>query len=401
MAAATRRAASTGALLATAAVAGAVAGAMAAGFIWLVEGAVHLVWSTIPGWLDLDPFASWWLVAILVLGGLLVGLGQKYVGDYPVPLETNLQLWRNGGRVDPRTLPPTLAASLVNLGMGGPLGFEAALTGIVGACATWVGDRIRSVGTWVREAWGAQRIDGLPTQVRRLPYYLSGVSGLLVYRWLPFGQIDMGFRFTPELEHLGIRDAAVAFGFALVVAVPAAWAAAVVHRAEAATLYRRAPVLAGIAGGLAVAALAAGNQFVLFSGQESLQHLVTLGTGSLVFLAVAKWVALSVALLTGWRGGPIFPLFLAVSALAVACASLLGVDPTILMIAGITTVSLTLLRGNITAAFVLSLYVVPLAFTELMLIGVVGAALGYGLAGAAGLLPATGRRGIGAGARPA
>jgi H+/Cl- antiporter ClcA len=133
--------------------------------------------------------------------------------------------------------------------------------------------------------------------------------------------------------------------------------------------------------------MAIGSQYVLFSGQQGIQHLIGLGTVELLYLTVAKWVALVVAFATGWRGGPVFPLFFAVSSLAVLVADPLGVAPEILMIAGIAAISAVFLRGSVPAAFVLSLYVVPLAHAAVILIGALGAASALTVARGAGILP--------------
>jgi H+/Cl- antiporter ClcA len=383
------RGASLVALLATAAATGAVAGAVGAGFLWLVEEGTELLWYDLPGELGIDGFDSWWLIAIPVAGGALVGLGQRFLGNHPEPLDRTIATWKAGHGVDPATAPRTLVNSLTALTFGGPVGFEAALTGLLGGTATWMGERIGAVARLVRQAWGAESIDRLPAPVRKLPYWLAGVSGLLTFRWLPFGGLDMGFRFEDLDGHIGVTEALAVVAFAALVTVPAAWAVGLAHRAEAATVFRRAPVLVGMAGGLLFALLAVGNELVLFSGQQGIQLLPTEGysTADLLYVAVAKWLALAIALTAGWRGGPIFPIYTSVAALAVACDGLAGVDARLIMVAGITAVSVVFLKGNIPLALVLSLYAVPFSYTGVMLVAAVGAAAALAVARNAGLVP--------------
>ncbi len=209
----------------------------------------------------------------------------------------------------------------------------------------------------------------------------------MTYRWLPYGQIDLGFRFERSVGFIGIGDALVVVVFAAVVAVPAAWAAHAVARAEGATGFRRSPVLVAMAAALVFATMALGSRFVLFSGQQGIQELVHLGTAELLYLTVAKWLALIIAFAAGWRGGPIFPLFFSVSALAVLSNDVIGTNSDLVMIAGIVAVSMVFLKGNIPAAFVLTLYVVPISFAGVILLGAVGAALALAIAGSLGALP--------------
>ncbi len=378
---------SVAALLVTAVVSGALAGLLTACFIWLVESGIHFIWGTVPTALGLQPTRSWWLFAIPIAAGLLVGLGQRLLGNYPTPLGEVIAAWRAGERIDPKTLPATAFNSLAALLGGGPVGFEAALTGLVGGSASWVGDRIASVGHLVRQAWGAERIDALPRVVRTVPYWLAAISGMLTYRNLPFGEINFGFRYDDFTGTVGLVEVLAIFVFGFCVCIPTAWMAFGVVRAEHSRRYRRSPELFGMAGGALVALLALGNEHVLFSGQESIEHLAEVSTAGLLYLTAAKWLALVVALLAGWRGGPIFPLYLVVAALATASDRAVGIGPDLLVVGGVAAVSLVFVRGNVAAAFVLSLYVAPFSYTGVILIGALGAAVALALGGALGWLP--------------
>lgn len=371
-------------LLGVAALAGAVAAVVGASFIFVVEEAVVVLWKHLPEALGVDPTAAPWILTIPVIGGALVGLGARYLGDYPESLEATLARWRAGGAPQPRAGPASAVNSLAALSFGGPLGFEAALTSVLGATVEAMNRHVRAAGHLVREAWGADRVDALPRAARRLPIWVSALVGLATFRTLPFGTLDLGFRLEPASSWAQPRDLAVAALVAALALLPSAWAMVVVRRAEHAGLHHRAPVLAGMLGGLLFAVLALGDGFVLFSGQQALPHVIGLDTGALVYLAVAKWAALVIALAAGWRGGPFFPLFLAVSALAVAVHQPLGVDPEVAIVAGIAAVCVVVVRGKVLVASVLALYVVPLAYAGTLLLSA---------ATAAALLAALGRVG--------
>lgn len=366
---------------------GAVVGLATASFVWLFESLTELVWTDLPAALDVDPYGSWFLFAIPLVGGVLVGLGQLLLGNYPRPIEENVTTWKQGGQIEPSTVPATATNSLVALVAGAPIGFEAALTGLIGGLASLIARSVGAAGRTVRRAWGAERLEANSAYLRSGPYWLAAVAGLFTYRWLPFGQIDMSFRFADQDGHIAPSDGLVTLAFAMVLTVPLAWAAAAVGRAEVATVFRRSPVVAGVLGGLAIAALASVHEFVLFSGQGEIQSLDQLGTGTLWYVAVAKWAGLVIVLFAGWRGGPIFPLFTAVAAIAVAVDRWLTIDANLMMIAGIAAVSVVLLEGNVPLAVVLTLYAVPLSFVGEILIGATGAVLALGLAHPFGLLP--------------
>jgi H+/Cl- antiporter ClcA len=185
---------SAAALVGVAIVGGALAALITASFIWLYETGLDLVWDVLPARVGVDPYSSWWPFAILIGGGLLVGLGQRLLGNYPESIEKVVDKWKSHERVEPRTIPATMVNSLLALIAGGPVGFEAALAGLLGGSATWIGDRIQAVRRFVRRAFSADDDESLPAALRQLPYWLAAVAGLITYRWLPFGQLDTNFR---------------------------------------------------------------------------------------------------------------------------------------------------------------------------------------------------------------
>jgi len=153
----------------------------------------------------------------------------------------------------------------------------------------------------VRRTFGADDDESLPSALRQLPYWLAAVAGLITYRWLPFGQLDTGFRFGAFIGDLNVTTVLVSFGFAAIVSVPIAWAAHLANRAEDAARFRRVPIPFAVVAGLMFALLAMPTHLVLFSGQTGYQSLPELGYGTLAYLVVAKWVALVIALGAGWR----------------------------------------------------------------------------------------------------
>ena len=375
------------ALLATATVTGALAGLATSAFIWLVQEGTKLVWTDLPEHFDVDPFWSWWLFAVPLVGALLVGLTQRTIGPYPMPLEQAIATWRRGESLPASAAPRTFVNSLIVLVMGGPVGFEAALTGIIGGSASWISGRVGAAGRLVRQAWGAERVEGLPHALRTLPYWLAAVAGLVAYRSSPFGGIDLGFRYAAFTDELGGAEVAVAIAASAVLVVPVAWAFSVVSRAEVAPWSSRRPELTALAGALVFVLMALGSQYVLFSGQQAIQHLDGLGTGTLVYLTFAKWAALVVALAAGWRGGPIFPMYVAAASTAVLIAHATDVRTDVVVVAALAGLGVVVLKGNIPAALVLTLYVAPISYAGVILIGAIAGAAALAVARSAGILP--------------
>lgn len=120
---------------------GLIVGALVSLFLALSNLLIHVTWTTIPEQLD-TPFYPFW---ICLFGGLLIGLFQTYIGDYPRTMHQTLEEFKTTGRVayEGAVVKNTVAALLV-LTFGASLGPEAALISILGGLMTWAGDRM----TW-------------------------------------------------------------------------------------------------------------------------------------------------------------------------------------------------------------------------------------------------------------
>jgi len=304
-----------------------------------------------------------------------------------MPITEVVDRFRHGDGVEPSLVPGAFAIAVAALVAGGALGFEAALSCIVGGLATGIARRLGNGGEQVRAAWGLGASSPIPDRLRTVAGWVAALSGVFTFVWLPFGRIDLGFRLDDAAAARDPANGLLLVLYGLVAAVPLAWSFAVIVRAEHAALHERRPVLVGALGGLVLAALGSVDALVLFSGQEGIASLGDLSTGTLIYVAVAKWAALAVLMLAGWRGGPIFPLWLSAAAVAVLVLEPLGVPPEIAIVGGIAAVSTVFLRGRILPAVVLSLYAVPASYAGAMLLAAAGAAMAVLVAGELGWMP--------------
>lgn len=275
----------------------------------------------------------------------------------------------------------------VALVAGGALGFEAALATVVGGLATGVGHLIGPRSGGALGLPGMTPGSQLPHQLRSMAGWLAALSALFAYLWVPFGEIDLGFRLDAVDGLPKARDAVIIVAFAGLVAIPAAWGVHLAVRAEHAGLVRRNPVALGVAGGVVLAALGSVHELVFFSGQQGFRSLGELGSGELAYVAVAKTAALVVMMLAGWRGGPIFPMYLAVAALAVLACRPLDVPIDLAVVAGVTVVSVIFLRGRIVMAVILTIYAVPVSYAGVMLVVACAAAIALVVGGEMRWLP--------------
>lgn len=366
-----------GVLVRTVAVAvgvGALLGALTKAVIELFNGLIALLWTWLPDRLDVEPSSFGYLAVGLGVGGVLVGLGQRYLGYYPEPLETVEDDVRRGEGVDHRTMPRTLCNSVAALGFGAPLGPEAALVSVVGGVFYWTKQRMEALALRARRVLRGRPDEGAPSGWRYVPAVVAAIVLVIVFRALP-GGIDLTF--VPRSVDPGSPDAlaaALVAGFAGGVLGLVSRAAEA--RMRALRLFERAPVLTGLAGGLAVAVLAAPSFLVLFSGTENMRLLFdgSQSAATLTYAATAKWLGMMVVFATGWKGGPVFPLMFVSGAFAVAAGSAVGVAPVILYAGGIAGAAAGALRSLPFGALA-TLLVVPAPLFLLIVAGVAGAGL--------------------------
>ncbi len=347
---------------------GAFAGAFAWAFFFLMNVGITLLWEVAP-----RTFAAFGLPAVIyplafcTLGGLCIGLFAKRFGPYPADMNTVMAQVKKSGRYDYDHLGASFFGALLPLLFGGSIGPEAGLTGVIAGLCTWVGDRLRFVGSEMRElaeagtaavisaiftaplfgmavplvgaadeSGGARSVSevrlGVP-KAAKIAVYLLAVAGALGAMML-LGHLFGANGGLPRFEHLalGVRELAWGIPFVLIGTV-AGWlffpfgaAARFLSEKLSGHLVIK-PVIAGAVLG----AIGIGLPFALFAGEAQSEQLAgtwtTYGAGILLLTGVAKVFTTQFCLHMGWRGGHFFPLIFAGVSLGYGLALLTGADP--------------------------------------------------------------------------
>jgi H+/Cl- antiporter ClcA len=321
------------------AVVGIPAAAVAAVFLGLVHELEHWLWVDLPDDLG-ESGPPWYLVLGLPVVGAAIVLAARRLlpgdGGHP-PLD--------GLSHEPRPLshaPGIALAAVGTLAFGAVLGPEAPVValGSIVALAVTSFARLAAVesrmlataGSFaaISALFGGPLVGGvlmtesaLALGTRLVPALLPGFVAAAVGYTIFVGFGDWGGLDTPGLEvpDLALYDGTrvVDLLFAVAVGVVTALLVASVHRFTtevAAEQARRMGLTASLLGGgllvgaiaLLADALGSDSQDVLFSGQASIAPLVAeTSTRVLLVLLAAKALAYAVSLVSGFRGGPIFP----------------------------------------------------------------------------------------------
>ncbi len=344
-------------LLAYNVILGLSAGLIIAGFIYALEQSRLLIWNTLPTALGLDTLYDWYVIAACTVGGLLLGLALKTLGDYPKSLEITLADYKKTKAFDYRHLWQAVLISLVSLGFGASLGPEAALATLIGGLITLAGVKLKHASL---VAYGAD-INSKLTRPKRVLLGLAAASSA----WLVFSNIgdnESYFDITTESYLFNFTDLAW-----MLLIIPAAvlvgW---LYNRSEAqfddwfADSRKQNIVLTATAGGLMLGLLGFIQPDILFSGHENLgwllQSIAINGTWFFVGLVLAKIAATAICLTTGWKGGRFLPVLMMGAAAGLAVSTITPVSAMFAMAIGMAACLSFVLKKPLIAGLLVVLF---------------------------------------------
>ena len=127
------------------AIVGAVAGIVFWLFLLLIKGGTYLLWELLPAQIPVG-FGRWYPLVICTVGGLLIGLYRKFLGDYPEDMMTVFGKLKKQGTYNYKRLHFFIIAALLPLIFGASVGPEAGMVGIIVGLCCWAGDNLRFAG---------------------------------------------------------------------------------------------------------------------------------------------------------------------------------------------------------------------------------------------------------------
>lgn len=364
------------------------------GFLEVLRLIHETVWVHLPDALGIGPAATAWILPVCVLGGVLVGVCRHYLGEYPVSLEEALEGFQHERSFDHRHLPQAAVTSFVSLGLGAALGPEAALVALVGGLSSWISTVVRAnaraedelefigISGALGALFGTAGVAVMAFDEERaardprrallvVPGVVAAAAGIGVFRLLESGPGYFSYTFRPYA--FAVADLAWAVP-AIVVGVAVAAVYLLLERALHPVVARLGPnrIVQSAVGGLVLGLLGAWSWLVLFSGHEGIQVVIDdtgLSVGFLAAVALAKVLATTTLLGTGWKGGRFFPVMFAGAAAGLALAGLVGgVDPMVGLAVAMTTAIAVLIRRPV-GAILLMLFLFPLGLYPVVVLG--------------------------------
>ncbi len=381
-------------LLLLAAIIGVPISAAAYWFLKLVQTLENVFYEHIPqDVLGFDTVPTWWPLPLLAIAGALVALA---IGRLPgngghSPADG----FKASGPLPPIELPGVLLAALATLSFGVVLGPEAPLiamgsglgvlamrlavrdapqqaTAMIAAAGSFAA--ISSLlGSPLLGAFLLLETSGLGGPMLGLvlvPGLLAAGLGTLVFIGFDsltgFGTFSLTIPGLPPFDH----PTGAMLGWAIAIGLVAPFlgraiqllALAIRPHVEPRMLLLM-PVLGLLIGGLAIGfgeATGKGSSFVLFSGQDGLNPLLSQAgswsVGALLLLILCKGIAYGLSL-SSFRGGPVFPAIFLGAAGGIAASHLPGLELVPAVAMGIGAMSTVMLRLPLTATLLATLLI--------------------------------------------
>ncbi len=387
---------------------GAFAGAFAWAFFFLMNQGIHLLWDVVPSWLAQAGLpALFYPIAFCTAGGLVIGLFAKRFGPYPDDMNTVMAKVKATGRYDYDTLGPSFFGALLPLLFGGSIGPEAGLTGVIAGLCTWVGDRLRFVGSEMRELAeagtaavisaifatplfglavpivGAADESGGTRSIRevrlgvgkplKVAIYVLAVAGALGMMGL-LGSLFGASGGLPRFTQIACGLPELLWALPLIaVGTLAGWLFfpfGMLAKKVAEALGKHIivkPIIAGALLGVSGVLL----PYTMFAGEAQTEQLAESWMGIsatiLILTGFCKVLTTQVCLNLGWRGGHFFPIIFAGISIGYGMATLTGIDPTFALCAVTASLVGTVMRQPV-MTMVLLFLVFPLAGAPVLLI---------------------------------
>ncbi|GFZ26515.1 chloride channel protein [Lactobacillus corticis] len=371
-----------------------VLGFATAGYLDLVNRLIELMWTSFPETAGLS--AKWLPILLCPLFGIVIGLFNNKLGDYPLTIAETLAEVKKTNHFAYQNWWKTMLLGLLALTGGGSIGPEASTTVLLTGMIVWLGDRIKRMDLHQQELatmpflsqlkfiW-LGRLDKAELAAARHVYDIYGgkkVAKVLYTLLTAIGFVGyFGYgKLFPEDNPLGIHHAHYVYHWEnLWMVIPAIIVGIIVGK-----LFIQAGKLAGrvserltnrivkaIIMGIILAICGVITRDALFSGEFRIESLAKTAFN------MSPWVLLGIALIKafttnfgfyfGWRGGTIFPAIICSFAIAAILAQYLPGNAAIVA-AVVVASSLTAILGRpvLTAIVMLLLWPIELAIPILL-----------------------------------
>lgn len=329
---------------------GAIFGAIIWSFLKIMNLGIEFIWDFVPATLNF-PFFT---LCVCVTGGFLIGLWKKKFGDYPEDLMTVMGKVKKTGRYPYSNVFSTLGSALFPLLIGGSIGPEAGLTGVIAGLCTWVGDKLKMYFREIEELTQIGMSATLGTifhspmfgfiepiesdkevvlpRTSKIVLYLAAILssfGMFIMlgrlfgcgtglEGLEAGKIELSYYwYSLLLAAVGIAAGYIYFIFKKLTS-------------SLEKKFKKYTVLKATAGGLLLGISGTFLPLTMFSGEHQISEVMkeaeTIGAIMLIVIAIVKLLLTNICIDSGLKGGHFFPVIFCGISIGCAMSLMLGVE---------------------------------------------------------------------------
>ena len=332
-------------------------GACAGLFIWIflriMNFGINLLWNTIPNCISL-PFYT---LIICTVGGIIVGLFRKKIGEYPEDLNVVMEKVKKDGRYSYQNIFPMSIAAMLPLVFGASIGPEAGLTGIIAGLCSWIGDKLKKLGKefqeltkmgisatlgtifnspmfgFVEPIESQEESTVFPKTSKMILYFTSilGAMGIFLILKNLFG----GGTGLPSFAAIEINRKEWLYLLPLTLIGVIASIIYVFSEKMVKKVVRPIQnkiVLTGLLAGIILGIIGTVLPLTMFSGEEQMVEVMSqwteIGTITLLLTGIFKLFLTNICIHMGLKGGHFFPIIFAGICIGYAFSAILGIDAT-------------------------------------------------------------------------
>ena len=373
-------------------------------FLRSISFGTEMIWSYLPAKIDFIYLP----ILICMIGGVFVGLCQKYFGNVPGVLSIELEEIKKTKRVDYKNLPAVAISSFLPLIFGASAGPEAALVSIIGGLSTWIADHIKATADTVKaftEIGAAATLGAMfgspffgyaktfeerkgsnllstqsdktkeiviemddeifPKNAKRIIYFAAALAGFGTFAVLSYFFPESGI-YRYEYMPYGLNEWLLLLPLAVVGGLFGnLYYISGIFIRKGIQPIKNHKVLLAVAGGFVLGAVGMILPYTMFSGEAQIAEIfaewTSLSVIVLILTAILKIFVTRFCFLTGWRGGHIFPIIFSGLVLGYAAASLLPADPTFCALVCSAAMTCMVLRKPVAIVF-LFLVICPIHY---------------------------------------
>jgi len=346
---------------------GGLVGALTAGFLRFIDWGQHFLWN------ELSKNLLWQSLILCTLGGVLVGLCQRFLGDHPKNINEAVSEIIKTGRLEYAKLPNGLLTVSASLIFGASLGPEAAIVDLLGGLGTLAGDMITWLRTHLELPRPTRSKKRLMSWLQNYPGLIAIIVGTFAFAHFLGGLYSGGFLhfrepFSWDDLLWSIPFAFIGLGGGVLFLFLQKWLRKL-------TLpMKKKPIISGTLSGFFLGLTAQFLPLILFSGQHQLQQAydkaIQLGFWVLFLIALARLVLINLLLAMGWKGGQFLPMMFASAALGLAITVMFPIIAVPAAVLGVMAALLAVVLPKPIIALILMALMFPLQYIGITVVAV-------------------------------